>query len=96
MILFVHQNLAYLLCHGKLANRLALSHSVAIISDGLILVVQIKTQHLLQAQCPLWVQEFINAAGGLSNRALAGRHMRTCGKPLRWGMFVLWPKTNPI
>jgi hypothetical protein len=46
-----------------------------------------ETRLWMLAQYPLWVRDFINAAGGLSKRQLwmgyagASKYMRTCGKP---------------
>jgi hypothetical protein len=52
---------------------------------------------------PGWVQNFIMAAGGLSKRtlhmgyAIAGKHMRTCGKPLpsRLATLRIIPREKP-
>src|SRR4029079_12706322 len=46
VILLLHENLPDLLGHGKLAERLALPNSLAVVNNGFILVIQIEFQHV--------------------------------------------------
>ena len=46
MVLLLHEDLADLLGHGELAERLALPDALAVIDDGLVLVIEVEFQHV--------------------------------------------------
>src|ERR1017187_4890021 len=48
MVLLLHQDLANLFRHRVLPERFALPDAIAVIADGLVLIVEIEAEHLLR------------------------------------------------